>query len=130
MNTIGDRVSALIKELKINRSQFAKDLGITPSAVSKLCQGDNIPATSTIKSICRTYNVNEEWLTEGKGEMFAELPEETELGYILGVALKDERAPHRLDLLRAIAEAPPEEIDAITAFARRLMKQFGIKEDK
>lgn len=130
MNTIGDRISGLIKELKITRLQFSKDLGISSSAVSKLCKGENIPATSTIKAICRTYNVSEEWLTEGKGEIFAELPEETELGYILGTALKDERAPYRIALMKAIAKASPETVSAIVELARQLMKECGIEEDE
>lgn len=130
MNTIGDRISALIKKLKITRLQFGKDVGLTSSSVSKLCQNDTTPAPSTIKSICRTYNVNEEWLTTGKGEIFAELPEETELGYILGTALKDERAPYRIALMKAIAKASPETVSAIVELARQLMKECGIEEDK
>ena len=130
MNTIGERVSALIKELKISRLQFGKDIGITSGAVSQICLGNTTPATSTIKSICRTYNVNEKWLTEGKGEMFAELAEEAELGYILGTALTDERAPYRKALLKVVAKASPEEIKAIVDMAHRLMAECGITDEE
>lgn len=129
MNTIGDRVSMLIDELKITRLQFGKDIGMTSGAVTCLCKGKNGASTSTIKAICLTYNVNKEWLTEGKGEMFAELPEETELGYILGAALKDERAPYRIALMKAIAKASPETVSAIVELARQLMKECGIEEE-
>ena len=127
---IANRLETLIKELRITKARFGKDIGLSASAVSQICGGKTTPSTSTIKAICLTYNVNKEWLTEGKGEIFAELPEETELGYILGAALKDERAPYRIALMKAIAKASPETVSAIVELARQLMKDCGIEEDK
>ena len=123
MNTIGERISELIRKLKITRLRFGSEVGLSSSAVSKLCQGDNIPSPSTIKSICRTYNVNETWLTTGEGEMFNASSEAEELAFLMGVALNDDRAPFRRKLLKIILELPPEEIDKIEAYARKLLEE-------
>ena len=39
------------------------------------------------KSVCREFNVNQEWLRNGTGEMFNSLSQEEELAYIVGQAL-------------------------------------------
>ncbi|MBR4972652.1 MAG: helix-turn-helix transcriptional regulator [Oscillospiraceae bacterium] len=123
MTNINERIANLIKTLKITRLRFGEEVGLSSSSVSKLCQGDTVPAPSTIKSICRTYNVREEWLVKGNGEMFVAQTEEEELAYLMGVALADERAPFRKKLLKLILELPPEAIDAIEAYGRKLYEE-------
>lgn len=123
MDTIGDRISALIRQLKITRLRFGAEVGLSSSAVSKLCQGDNIPSHSTIKSICRTYNVNEKWLTTGEGDMFNAASAEEELAFLMGAALSDDRAPFRRKLLKLILELSPEAINKIEEYARGLLAE-------
>ena len=68
--TIGERIKTLRKELKFTLENFGLRLGITKSALSMLESGKNNPSEQTIMLICREFNVNEEWLRNGTGEMF------------------------------------------------------------
>ena len=45
-------------------------MGITTTAVSKIEKKTNNLTEQNIKAICREFNVNEEWLRTGNGEMF------------------------------------------------------------
>lgn len=67
---MNQRIRLLRKSLKLTQSNFARKIGIGATAISKLEKGENTPSDQTILSICREFNVNEQWLRTGEGEMF------------------------------------------------------------
>lgn len=70
--TVNERIKLLRKEKELNQKQFAALLGITQSGASYMEQPGNNVSDSSIKSICREFGVNEEWLRHGTGDMFIE----------------------------------------------------------
>lgn len=72
---MNERIKILRKTLNISQRDFGKKIGISDTAVSKLESGERNPSEQTLKSICREYNVNYVWLTEGLGEMFTGVPD-------------------------------------------------------
>lgn len=64
------RVSTLRKALKMNKSEFARQLGMSEAAVRSWENNKNNLKESSILLIIRTFNVNPEWLRAGKGEVF------------------------------------------------------------
>lgn len=72
---MNERIKLLRKSLGLSQLDFGRKLGITDASVSRLEKGDRNPSDQTIKSICREFNVNYAWLTEGLGDMFSALPE-------------------------------------------------------
>ena len=72
------RLKQLRKKLKINQTNFAKQLGITQTAYSMIENGINPLSDRHIKVICSVYHVNEDWLRTGDGEMFFASPYEKE----------------------------------------------------
>lgn len=74
---IGDRVSELRKALGLSQEEFGSKLGLVRSAISSYEGGRRNLSEQSIKSICREFNVNYNWLISGDGEMFIEiLPED------------------------------------------------------
>ncbi|MCI8756105.1 MAG: helix-turn-helix transcriptional regulator [Oscillospiraceae bacterium] len=69
--TIADRINHILKTKEVKKTELAKRLKISDSSVSTICSGKSNPSKQTIAMICREFNVNEEWLQNGKGEMFA-----------------------------------------------------------
>lgn len=62
---------ALIREnLKMTTRKFGERLNITGGAVTNMEKGIRGITDRTISDICREFNVNEEWLRNGTGEMF------------------------------------------------------------
>lgn len=65
-----DRIKKLRKELDLTQQKFAGRLGVQRNTIAMYEMGKNVPSEAIILSICREFNVNEEWLREGTGEMF------------------------------------------------------------
>lgn len=77
MNGFGDRIDEIIKKSGEKQASFARRVNIDPSYVSQLIKERRVPSKLLIKSICSEYNVNEDWLVYGKGEMYAESTAQT-----------------------------------------------------
>lgn len=66
-----DRLKTLRKELGLTQQKFADSIGITQNTHANYEIGRRIPTNAVINNICKTFNVNEQWLRTGEGEMFA-----------------------------------------------------------
>lgn len=71
---ISERLDELIQELEISNSEFAKNIGVTRAAVGQWVRGISAPSETTVREICRQYNVDYNWLKYGKFEMFLSAP--------------------------------------------------------
>lgn len=69
--TQAERVRLLRKELSLTQSDFGKRVDVGKTAISKIEKNENSLTDRMFNSICREFNVNEEWLRYGKGEMFS-----------------------------------------------------------
>ena len=69
---MNERLKKLRKKLGITQQEFADRIGIKRNSFANYETGRNKPIDAIIKSICREFNVNEEWLRTGIGEMFIE----------------------------------------------------------
>lgn len=67
--TIGDRILLVIEANNLKKVEFARVLNINQSYVTQLIKGRNQPSDRLIEDICQKYNINEEWLKTGEGEM-------------------------------------------------------------
>ena len=76
--TQGERVKEVRKFRKMSMEQFGERLGVQKSAISKIEKGDRGLTEQMLKAICREFNVNEEWLRTGDGDMPQKLSEEEE----------------------------------------------------
>lgn len=69
---MNERLKALRKNLGLTQEEFAKHIGIKRNTLANYEIGRNDPIDAVLFSICREFNVNEEWLRNGTGEMFSE----------------------------------------------------------
>ena len=71
MQTIGERIKELrlSQEPRMSQEQFARRIGATPTVISRYEAGLREVSSTVIHSVCREFNVNREWLVNGRGEM-------------------------------------------------------------
>lgn len=67
---IGLRLKKIRNELSLNQSDFASRIGIGQAGLSALEKGIRTLTDRNYKLICSEFNINEEWLRSGMGEMF------------------------------------------------------------
>lgn len=72
---MNERIKELRRALNLTQQEFADKLNIKRGAIANYEVGRNEPIDAVISLICREFNVNEEWLRNGTGEMFVEARE-------------------------------------------------------
>lgn len=73
--TQGERVKEVRKSLNMTLEKFGEKLGVTKVAISNIEKGNRNLTEQMVKSICREYNVNYDYLMYDKGDMFDDLPQ-------------------------------------------------------
>lgn len=73
-----ERIRKLRRTLDLTQQEFADKIGMKRNTVANYETGRNDPSASVITLICREFNVNENWLRTGTGEMFCQLSEDDE----------------------------------------------------
>ena len=73
--TKGERVKEIRKALGLTLEKFGEPLGVKKQTVSRIENGVNNITEQMAKAICREYNVNYDYLVNGEGEMFDNLPQ-------------------------------------------------------
>lgn len=73
---MNERIRKLRKALDMTQQAFADKLGVKRNTVGQWECGINSITDQIVLSICREFNVSEDWLRYGSGDMF--LPEETD----------------------------------------------------
>ena len=68
------RLKKLRKALDLTQSAFADRIGMKQNTIATYEMGRSVPSDQAIRSICREFDVNEEWLRNGAGEMFKPSP--------------------------------------------------------
>lgn len=69
---MNSRIKRARRHLQLSQKEFADKLGITQSGVSWMEQAGNNVSDQNVRLICSLFNVCENWLRTGNGDMFAE----------------------------------------------------------
>lgn len=65
-----ERIKQIRKANHLTQSVFAEKIGLTRDTIANIEGGRIEVKDIVIKSICREFNVNYDWLISGEGEMF------------------------------------------------------------
>lgn len=81
---MNDRIKKIRKSLDLTQQAFAEKIGTTANVLTNYERGRRNPSASVINNICKTFNVNEEWLRTGQGEMFIEISRDEQIASFIG----------------------------------------------
>ena len=74
MIVTNQRIRKLRRELDLTQQEFAERIGVSRANIGKYETGISEPSAAVLSLICREFDVREEWLRTGEGEMFKAKP--------------------------------------------------------
>lgn len=84
-----NRIKQIRKSNNMTQVEFGEKVGVKGNTITNYENGIRNPTDAVILSICREFDINEEWLRTGKGEMkLISSPDEEIMKYV-GLLLKD-----------------------------------------
>lgn len=86
---MNERIKTLRKHLGYTQQEFADRIGLKRNTIAQYEIGRNEPIDAVILSICREFNVNENWLRTGEGEMFEQMTEQQKILKYTALLLND-----------------------------------------
>lgn len=127
---MNERIRELRKSLGLTLEKFGGRLGVGKTAINKLEKGENNVTDQMFKSICREFSVNEEWLRNGTGEMFA-IPED-ETAAIVSDLLESRNNQFYdliLDIVKTYQTLSPMDQEIIKNFCQQLAETQKNRKD-
>lgn len=124
---MNERVKELRNYLGLSAEKFGSRLGVTRSAISRIENGIVNLTDQMQKSICREFNVNEEWLRNGTGEMFIEQTRDEQIATFIGSLQSDESDSFKKRFISMLSALDESEWEVLEKMAIMLTKE---KEDQ
>ena len=118
---IGERIKKLRQKIRITQQSFADSLGLKQNTIATYEMGRLQPSDRTIADICREFNVNEEWLRTGEGEMFVEMSRDEEIAAFVGDILSEESDDFKHRLIIALSRLDATGWKVLEQFANDLV---------
>ena len=111
-----DRIRAIRKHYDLTQQDFADRIGVKRNTIATYETGRNQPIDAVISLICREFNVNEEWLKTGKGEMIKALDREQEIAEMVSTLFKEESESFKFRFIKALCNMNDAGWDALESF--------------
>lgn len=121
-----DRIKEIRNRRNLTQQAFADKLQIPRNNIAGYETGKRSPSDAVVSLICREFNVNEEWLRTGNGEMFKELDREQEIAEMVSTLFKEESESFKFRFIKALCNMNDTGWDALESF----IDEVTIKKDR
>lgn len=117
-----DRLKEVRKSLNLTMERFGEKLGVTRTAISNIENGHRSLTEQMFRSICREFNVNENWLRTGEGTMFNKESIDEEIAGFVGKTLSEEENSFKRSFILALSKLNADEWKMIENFIDEIKK--------
>lgn len=120
---MNERIKELRKKLGLTLEKFGEKVGVGKTAISRIENGSNGVTDQMFKSICREFDVNEEWLRTGEGEMFKLKTRDEEIAEMLAdiQVAGDEDFRHRF--INVLTKLDAKEWEVLEKFVNMMIDE-------
>ncbi len=122
--TVNERVKKIRKLENLTMESFGEKLGVGRTAISNIESGNRNVTAQMFKSICREFNVREEWLRDGIEPVY-DLSEESGIEYI-ELLMNGVDCSFRdiiLDIIKSYSELNDDNKKTVVQFIKSVMKK-------
>lgn len=115
-----DRIKKLRKTLDLTQREFGERIGVKGTTIANYELGRNEPGDAIIFSICREFNVNEEWLRTGSGEMFLQSNRNADIARLTKELLSEESDSFKNRFISMLSNLSVDEWEYLERKAKEL----------
>ena len=108
---------------KMTQEEFGKRIGAARNTIANYETGNRTPSNAVITSICREFNVNENWLRTGEGEMFLPMDRETEIAKLTVNLFMEESDSFKNRFISLLARMTDEEWNLLESMVEKLAQK-------
>lgn len=119
MDTIGQRIKEVRNNIGYTQEKFASELNLKQQTIAVFELGKRNPSERTISDICEKFNVNEDWLRTGEGEMLVQRTRNQVITDFLGDLIIED-ATFKKRLIEALAELEERDWESLERLANKL----------
>ena len=76
---IGKRIKKIRLRKGLSQEKFGEIIGVKKAAISKIENGENSLSKRNLETICYKFNINEEWIKTGNGDIFTAQSKDNEI---------------------------------------------------
>lgn len=120
---MNERVKQLRKTLDLTMEKFGDRLGVKKNSISQIESGKNSLTEQMIKSICREFDVDEEWLRNGTCSMFIERTRDEEIAKFIGTIQSVDDDSFMKKFISMLAKLDESEWKLLEKMALKLTKE-------
>lgn len=125
MQEMKDRIVSARKESGLTQEEFGKELNLSQNYVWMLESGKRAPSARTIIDLCKKFQISEEWLRTGEGEMKAPMTKQAEIAEITAQLFhKEETDPETynflIELNKYLLQLDETQMQAVLDMIRKL----------
>ena len=106
---INKRIKEIRTSQNLTQDKFANRLKTSRANIAGYEAGTRVPSDAAINNICREFNVNEEWLRHGIGDMFMEMDDEDYIMEWTGRVLGDKSDSFKKNVVKVLMSLTDEE---------------------
>ena len=106
---MNERIKQIRKALNLSQDDFGKKLGVTRGVITNIELNKTEPKPLFIKLICETFEVNEDWVVNGTGEMFVQKSRSDAIADFLADVLKEDDDSFKRRFVEMLASLSVEE---------------------
>ncbi len=122
-----NRIKLIRKQNNLTQVEFGEKIGIKGNTVTGYETGLRSPSDAVVLSICREFNISEEWLRYGTGSM--NLPASAKLSIYLGeISAGDDYLIQ--DIIEVYMELDQKSKDVLKASMNKLAKKLSEREQR
>ena len=120
---ISERIRYLRKEkLNITQEALGEPLGLTRANIANIEAGRISVTERVILGICEKFNINEEWLRTGNGEMFVPLSRDDEIAFAVGKLVQEDDS-FKKKLISILLKMDESQWEVLEQIANELIKK-------
>lgn len=121
---IHERIKSLRKDiLKLTQQDFSEALNMSRSNAGNIEIGRIAVTDRVISDICQKFNVNEEWLRYGTGDIFAEITKDQELADFAARLYKEDENSFKRRLVSVLSNLSEDEWELLASIAEKIQKE-------